>query len=291
MKKASEASMTKRHRGIAVFSDIHGNLEALNVVMRKAKELNVDAIYSLGDVVGYGPEPVECLRMAADFGLNIIGNHEDIAFFKRRASGDKILSHAAEKSLDWTKKQVEGSNTRKYMENFKESVLRNGILYVHGKPTEPITGYIHTDENPFSIVTEMNKMDERRARICFCGHTHTPSFFRYDKELESMLCQVIRDQRTNEHLHEPFDSHTPFEQEVMLKKDETCIINAGSVGQPRDGDPRACFLVYDGKAGSYEKVTFYRVPYDIEATQSKIIKSGLPGKIAEIIAARLKSGR
>ncbi|MBT5872078.1 MAG: metallophosphoesterase family protein [Candidatus Latescibacteria bacterium] len=239
-----------------LFSDIHGNLEALQAVTAALNEENVDIFWCLGDIVGYGANPNECLEQVWDTTSDVIaGNHDfaavgkvDLTYFNR---------NAAEAAL-WTMQNLSRAGSS-YLSNLP-FVLRNGeVMAVHATPSEPGKwGYILS----LSIAEMEFGALPADVTVCFVGHTHDPVIFYSDDEdygvVPGMQCNLIPGLRY--------------------------IINVGSVGQPRDGDPRAAYCVYDSDTSLVE---IKRVVYDVDEAQKKIRKAGLP----EFLATRLAFGQ
>jgi len=234
----------------AIISDIHGNLEALDAVLEAARGLGADEIVCLGDLVGYGPRPGECLDRAMDFAWTIRGNHEEAVL-----KGAFGFNPTAREAIDWTRSQLKprwtsGKQKRDRWEFLKGLPLKQekgNILYVHGSPRDPTMEYILKSdcedffgEPPRKIQDILSKV----AHVCFVGHTHVPGII--DDECEFLTPPEI-------------------EGKFTLEPDHKFIVNVGSVGQPRDGDYRACFVTFDGSALHY-----HRVDYDVDKTVQEI---------------------
>ena len=249
----------------AIISDIHGNLTALRAVLNDIHHLGIKEVICLGDVVGYGPEPRECLDLVKQVAqFCILGNHEEAVL----AGVPPSFTPRARKAIDWTKAVLlddpkepaelrEGR--RKYMQSFKIQSRVDGVQFVHGSPRDPTREYVMPRD-----IADRKKMTEIFASLddyCFCGHTHTPGAFTVSGFT---------------HPSDMFDLY-------MLGTDEKVLINVGSVGQPRDGDPRACFITFDG-----DTIVWRRVEYDIEKTCAKIY--AIP-ELDNFLADRLREGR
>ncbi len=241
---------------IGIFSDVHGNLEALEAVLDAQAREGVQRTWCLGDLVGYGANPNECVarvRQAAD--VVVIGNHdaacvgaEDITHFNQ---------HAREAVL-WTQGQLtpEHGEWLKALP-FTESVEQ--VLLVHASPFEPSNWhYIHAQ---MRMVEMRNGFNATQAHCAFVGHSHQPLIL--IKKGEEFF------QFLGDHLH--------------LEEGSRYLINVGSVGQPRDGNPKACHVIYDTDERT---VTMARATYDITTAQRKIRAAGLP----DILADRLEVG-
>lgn len=250
----------------AFISDIHGNLEALRAVLDEIDSLGIKDICCLGDVIGYGPNPKECLEIVQSISnLNILGNHEEAVLYGIPPN----FNMKARRALEWTRKiLLEGNEDpvevkdarRKFMESFQIQTRVEGVTYVHGSPRQPTREYVLPGD-----AQNKKKMQEIFACLedfCFCGHTHTPGIFT---------------------LEEGFTHPSDMFELYMLGTHEKVLINVGSVGQPRDGDPRACFTTFDG-----DTVVWRRVEYDVEAVCKKIYE--IP-EIDNFEADRLREGR
>lgn len=248
---------------IAFISDIHSNTEALGVVLEDARKRGVRRYMCLGDVIGYGPEPRETLATIMDVcEFSLLGNHEHGAMYYASDFNPK-----ARAAIEWTKDQLnDRSKPREetfgfwnYLSEMPESKVVDDMLLVHGSPKDPIRDYTLPSD-----VADPRKMQERyermgACRICFVGHSHVPGVYE--------------------------DGHgfrTPQELDNRWTLgDNKAIVNIGSVGQPRDGDPRASYVTYDDASG---EVQFHRLPYDFEATMAKIRATELPDYLADRLA-------
>lgn len=228
----------------AVVSDIHGNLEALHAVLKDIESQQVDRIFCLGDVVGYGPNPRECVDIVRRFDLCILGNHDQAALFDPEG-----FSQGAEQAIFWTRRQLESGDSQEdtltrwhFLCNLPRSHAENQRMFVHGSARNPLCEYVFPEDiyNP----KKLEKIFSLIPGLCFQGHTHVPGVF-----FESAQ----------------FMSPQDFEDSVYRFSGEKAMINVGSVGQPRDGDPRSCYVVVDD-----ESVTFRRVEYPISVTAGKI---------------------
>ncbi len=241
---------------VALISDLHSNAEALEAVLARIDRLGVDEVCCLGDVVGYGADPEECVTMVMQrCAWTIMGNHDWGLFH----SVDEFNPLARE-ALLFTRRRLRPSwwsPKRKAMWNFLASLPvrmeAHGHLYCHGSPRDPIMEYVLKSD----VFLEPEKMVELFSLIdrpCFVGHTHWPGVHGSDYRFTAATAECSSVELTGEPM----------------------IINVGSVGQPRDGDNRACFAVVDGN-----RVEFHRVPYDIPATQAKILRAGLHPALAD----------
>lgn len=235
----------------AVLSDIHGNLEALEAVLTDVAAWNPDAVFCLGDFVGYGPDPNACVaRLRPVVAAAVAGNHDLAALGELDVSFFNPLAAAA---IRWTQVQL-SSETRAFLHGLPERIERDGFLAVHGSVRDPIEEYI------FDPATAEVSFHARAFRICAVGHTHVPAVF--TKHNDGVRAGVL----------------TP-ETPLRIDPASRYIINAGSVGQPRDGDPRAAYLRLDDDAAH-----LVRVEYAVERTQEKMLAAGLPPALAERLA-------
>ena len=233
---------------IAVLSDIHSNLVALEAVLGSLG--TVDAVWHLGDVVGYGPEPdgvVERLRHIGAIGVK--GNHDDAAC---GGASIETFTPDAHVAAVWTSSHL-SEETRAYLIALPERLqLQSGeFTLVHGSPREPLFEYLHTAS------AAQDNLAALTTTYCLVGHTHVPLILREEHG------------RIQASLVEPGGRVGLDERRAFL--------NPGSVGQPRDGDPAASYMLIDTRAAA---VTWQRVAYDIETTQAAILAAGLPPRLA-----------
>ena len=261
----------------AIISDIHSNLDALNVVLADIDARGIERILCLGDIVGYGPNPLECVDMVIQrCQWSLMGNH-DFAILYEPTS----FNASAEASAFWTRFQFEleqdeavRSKRWEYLANLSIRQAFNGALCVHASPRRPINEYIFPDD-VISAPAKMNAIFDRIEQVAFVGHTHVAGVF----------------------TDEP-DFYPPDDLgEVYTFNDhEKCVINPGSVGQPRDRDPRASYaIVYEPEDGATsnsvtgsDRVEFIRLEYDIEAVVAKVY---CIDELNDFLAMRLLEGR
>ncbi|MCS6970047.1 MAG: metallophosphoesterase family protein [Planctomycetota bacterium] len=241
---------------IAILSDIHGNWEALQAVLEVCERLRVQRYICLGDVIGYGPDPLAVSRVARErFAISLLGNHEEALITGKH----RFNPHAAQ-AIDWTRAQLKRERElwQWYLER-QPFAISDQMLCVHGSIYDPVHDYVDEPENPIEaqqMIETLNR-DFSGFDVCFAGHNHTPF-------LATTVGVIV-----------PHDGHRQF----RLPKGHKAYICVGSVGQPRDRDPRASFATLDGEA-----LTFHRVPYDVATTQAKILRAGLNPFLAERLA-------
>jgi predicted phosphodiesterase len=226
---------------VALISDIHGNIEALDAVMADIAACHIDKVFCLGDIVVYGPNPGECLDRVMQCDLCILGDTDHAV----QQPTSQSVSDARE--LEWTRDQLllgERSSVERrweFLRNLAPSASINGFQLVHGSVSGPLADWVFPED-----VYNRPKMDRLFGLVethAFQGHTHLPGVFT----------------QTLEHF-------TPVQVDCQYRLgNEKTMINVGSVGQPRDGDPRACYVVVED-----ETVTFHRVAYDFERTIAKL---------------------
>lgn len=229
---------------ILVISDIHANLTALEAVLEAAGE--IDSVWCLGDLVGYGPDPNECVSRIRDLpNLQcIIGNHDAAALMQIDAD---TFNPEARSALIWTR-QALNESSRTFLSSLPEKMEIEHVTLSHGSPRHPVWEYL------LDTRTATINFDFFVTPLCFVGHTHLPVVY-------SLL-----DSNHLARLNIP-------EPNQMFTLPERAIINPGSVGQPRDRDPRASFAIYDDEAHTWD---YRRVEYDIPAVQARMEKVSLP---------------
>ncbi len=240
-----------------IFSDIHGNLEALNVVLQQIDDFHPDRVMCLGDVVGYGPNPNECVQLVQQVAeFTIMGNHDhavlgltDIAYFNQYAKFAVL----------WTRQGLTEENLQ-ILKEFPFQMSTDDMLFVHSTPLYPERwDYIF---NPLEGKYYLQHLQEH---LCFIGHSHQPVFFEEDEEGRIT-----------------YDRQPEFS--LSIKEGCKYIINVGSVGQPRDGNPKTSFCRYDTEK---QLIEVKRLEYDFTVTQEKMTEAKLPRFLIE----RLGYGR
>ena len=238
----------------AIISDVHANLEALTAVLERIDGLHIDETVCLGDVVGYNASPNECVNMLRERNIaTIFGNHDAVACGLEEPWGFNPIALAA---ALWTRDNLTDRNF-KWLRGLRESMRFESFLAVHGAPGNRNT-YLFGWED---ILPHLSYLEEQGCDLCFFGHTHCPGIFSTDG-----VYTVGSDSK------------------FILEEHKSFFINPGSVGQPRDSDPRAAFGVLDTYKREYEQI---RVAYPIKQAANRIIDAELPHFLAE----RLYLGR
>ncbi|MCA9036387.1 MAG: metallophosphoesterase [Planctomycetaceae bacterium] len=246
----------------ALISDIHGNLEALQAVLADIRAKGVTEIFCLGDVVGYGPNPAECIDHVMDLDMCLLGNHDQAALFDPDG-----FNAGAERAIFWTRSVLErdtSSNAERRWDFLGELSRRYkdeaaGMMFVHGSARNPLNEYVFPDDVYNQV--KMEKIFALIDQYCFQGHTHIPGVF--TDSLEFFAPEEI-----------------DFQYKLGSQK---VMINVGSVGQPRNNDPRSSYVTIDDGV-----VQFHRVSYDFETTIAKIYD--IPD-LDNFLGDRLREGR
>lgn len=232
----------------AVISDVHSNIEALSAVFSELEQTGIERVICLGDIVGYGADPDDCLHLIKDKCEVVIrGNHDSAV-----SGSDEYSSFnpEAEEAIYWTRNRI-SEEWKSYLESLPMIFEENGIIYVHASPHKP--------ERWSYIVSREDALFEFRyfkGSAAFIGHSHLSGIFCHDGDT--------------------------FDNEVILNEEKRYIINVGSVGQPRDGNSNAAYAVYDDKLKS---VNINRVAYNVESAAEKIIDAGLPNFLSSRLTA------
>jgi diadenosine tetraphosphatase ApaH/serine/threonine PP2A family protein phosphatase len=255
--RATKSTQTSKNNFFAIFSDIHGNIDALEAVLTDMAGFPVRGVFCLGDIVGYGPEPGDCVKRVMDLcTVTVLGNHEAMLLL-----ADKILEE------DWD------VPIRKPLQIAKEQVSKDELGWLRDLPItvdlDPIT-LSHASLNEpteFNYIYETTEAEAHFAAqttfISFNGHTHVPSI--WEENPETFACRL----------------HKPSEKPTRLEAEKRYSVNVGSVGQPRDDDPRACYVLYDFEQ---RLLIHRRVPYDIARAKARFEKAGLPARNGSRIA-------
>lgn len=246
----------------AIVSDIHGNIEAFQAVLADIDRQGIEEILCLGDIVGYGPNPCECIDLVQQrCRVSLLGNHDQAALFDPDG-----FNAGAEKAIFWTRNVLEGGSQAESERRWEylgelPRIHRDGkFMFVHGSARNPLNEYVFPDDiyhNP----RKMEKIFALVEKFCFQGHTHIPGVFT-----------------------EGIDFLAPEEIEFQYTlADHKALINVGSVGQPRNNDPRASYVVLDDNV-----VRFQRIEYPFEVTRQKIHENP---ELDDYLGDRLVEGR
>ena len=249
----------------AVISDIHGNLEALQAVLADIDGQQIDELVCLGDIIGYGPNPCECLDLVIRRAKwTILGNHDQAALFDPDGFNPVAL-----RAIYWTRDRLDqgpGGTTQinrrwDFLGELPRSRADGDYLFVHGSPRDPTNEYVFPE-----YIFDTRKMESLFSKVqkyCFMGHTHLPGVF-------TTGCEFV----------------TPEEcSHCFQLSNEKVMVNVGSVGQPRDDDNRSCYAIIDDAAAT---VTFRRVAYDFNVTATKIYAEP---ELDNMLGDRIKHGR
>ena len=240
---------------VAVISDVHSNLHALEAVLAEVDATGVDELWCLGDLVGYGPRPNECVALLRErAAVCLAGNHDLVVLGRIPLS---TFAGEAAAAAAWTRGVLEDA-ARSYLGELEPLAARPGVELFHGSPRDPVWDYVLSEEAARSTFAVTS------APLVLVGHSHVAL------ELSDDGTAVRGEQ-------------APAGTGVELSGATRRLLNPGSVGQPRDGDPRAAWLVIDEDAG---RAAFRRTDYPVERTQAEMRERGLP----EILAARLEHG-
>jgi diadenosine tetraphosphatase ApaH/serine/threonine PP2A family protein phosphatase len=235
----------------AFISDIHANLDALDVVLEDIKGQEIDRVVCLGDIVGYGPQPNECVRRVQETcEITIVGNHDYAALGRIDTLGFNEYARAA---ADWTAESLDPSSVE-FLENLPLTALLGEMLLVHASPSDP-ERWIYV----LSYQEAQRQFEAFGERLCFIGHSHLP---------------VVIEELGGEISALEFPGDVP----LRLHRDRRYIVNVGSVGQPRDRNPRAGYAWYDDEM---DAAMLRRLEYPVEAVQKKILDAGLPPFLAQ----------
>jgi len=237
----------------AILGDIHANLEALQAVLEDAETQQVTHFACTGDMVGYNADPKACLKMIRSLGCTVVqGNHD---YYAACNESMELFTPMAQKSIHWTRKQLSPIE-RKYLRNLPMIVDVENFTIVHSSLCNP-SRWNYIFKQKAADANFRNQFNQ----VCFFGHTHVPLAF-------------VRDKTTDKGFYET----------LHVRPGRQYLVNVGSVGQPRDRNPKAAYVIYDLEE---QTITIRRVEYDIAATQKKIRAAGLPFRNA----LRLENGK
>ena len=234
----------------AIIADIHGNIDAFEVALQDIKSQAISQIVCLGDVVGYNARPKECLRIVREMGIPCVkGNHDEYCSTSDHLEG--FNPHAAD-AVHWTRNQLDDED-KKWLRDLKHTRIAGNFTLVHATLDAPERwGYV------FDKLAAAASFPYQTTQVCFFGHTHVPVAFMRDT--------VVRG-----------GTYSKFKVDPAKKY----FVNVGAIGQPRDNNPKAAYVVYDTDASTIE---LRRLDYDIPAAQAKIREAGLPERLAERLA-------
>jgi len=249
----------------AIISDVHSNIEALEAVFKDIEEQGADDVACLGDIVGYGPDPEPCIDLIEEKCRFCISGNHDYAVLTRPERFNPLAVEAVNFTRRVLQPGIFSVGRKRARWNFLEEaptrVAENGSLYVHGSPRDDRNEYILESDIAYGNIEKIEDIFNYVERLLFVGHTHWPG--------------VIAQDITFWH---PEDNGVEFE----LQEGRKYLINVGSVGQPRDGDNRACYLLQDD-----DKIIYRRVPYDFKKTVKKMARVG---PISKDAGSRLELG-
>ena len=239
-----------RDKKYAIMGDIHSNWEALSVVLKDAESQGVDSYICVGDIVGYNADPVKCLNKIRELDcIAVKGNHDHYCSHDEHLEDFHPL---AAEVVSWTRRQLSEDDVT-YLKALKCSRIIAGFTVVHGTLDMPEKwGYV------FDTLEAEANFNYQSTSVCFHGHTHVPLVYEKREFVQKNHPEVLN-----------------------IELGKKYFINVGSVGQPRDEDPRASYVIYDYKN---KKIIFRRLEYDIVTAQEKIFKASLPGRLAERLA-------
>jgi predicted phosphodiesterase len=248
----------------AVFSDIHNNLEAFKATLEDLQKQNVDKYFCLGDLLGYGPKPIECVDLMmklckeGKMEICLLGNHDQATLYDPEG-----FNRIAEEAVYWTRGVLEACRGARasarwdfIAERPRMFVFKDAFLFVHGSPRSPINEYIFPED-----IDEKDKIAKFFSMIpqyCFMGHTHVPGIFLDATEKTDFQYLSYRE------IEDQYGGKYPL-------GDQKLMINVGSVGQPRDKNPKSCYAIVQYEAGASDNfIEYHRVEYDVSKTQKEI---------------------
>jgi len=241
---------------LAIISDIHSNIDALNQVLPELDKEGVDLILNLGDTVGYNAGPNECVELLAGRPVwSLAGNHDLALFDAERAESFNIIAHQA---IVWCREAL-GQKHHDFFRSLPLTREGEGFLACHGTPSSP-DAYISFHFQGKRVFNYLRQKAD--IKVCFFGHTHRRALW-YRDIRGTVATQTIRPGK------------------MVLDRSCQYLVNPGSVGQPRDGNPQAAYAIFDDQEFS---IHFKSIPYDVQAAQQRILKAGLPEYLAERLA-------
>ena len=262
----------------AILSDIHGNEEALTAVLGDMDRKKIKNLICLGDIVGYGARPHECISLLRERNaICVAGNHDYFACGRFKIDGE--VTDLARTALEWTQTQISESD-REYLRNLEPVKVnaKHGFTISHGSLfNKPNMDYVIGPDDAFNkIFSNILKIKSSRIldqlRVCFIGHTHSPCYYRLKKNIAGASRANVT------------SAHAYGDIALKLAEDSYYVLNCGSVGQPRDGDPRAGYVIFNLEK---RRAEYRRIDYNIKKSQAQIAAAKLPERLAE----RLERGR
>lgn len=255
---------------VLILSDIHANLVALETVLNAARG-GYDVVWCLGDIVGYGPRPNECVELVRErAAVSVMGNHDWAVLGRPGVDVDDFNPHARQAVL-WTRSELRAAN-REYLDVLPDSPIHpaaaQDILVTHASPREPVWEYI------LSPSTAMENFAVFGESVCLVGHTHKPAIFRWQLHAPIGDGGNAQQPATVNHLVPQVGMTLRLE----TSEAERLILNPGSVGQPRDNDARAAYAILDLEARTWR---YERVAYPVELTQGQMHEAGLPRRLID----------
>jgi predicted phosphodiesterase len=229
----------------AIIADIHSNLEAFTAVLNDVSKRGVSKILCLGDIIGYGPDPCACISLLQRQKYVAVAGNHDLAAIGIIGTAD--FHPDAVIANSWTREQLQPRDLD-FLAGLPSDVEEGNFTLVHASPREPIWEYLKSAE-----IAKSN-LPYFKSLFCFYGHTHKPVIIRCGEDNNCVLSEFT-------------------EENDVAMEGSRLFVNPGSVGQPRDVDPRASYAVYDSET---KTIRLIRVPYDIAAVQAKMLKNGLP---------------
>ncbi|MGM0443613.1 MAG: metallophosphoesterase family protein [Fibrobacterota bacterium] len=242
----------------ALISDIHGNLDALEAVLEHIETMQVDRIICLGDIIGYGPNPNECVSRVSEAAVEtVLGNHDSAVF---APSSEINFNSNALYAITWTHSVIH-KEALQFLNSLPMKREHEDITIVHATPYDPYQWFYIS-----SIEDALFNFNFFKTKFCFNGHTHVPGIIELSRD--------TGDIRVYKEKNFKYDPREQFRY----------IVNVGSVGQPRDGDNRACYAILNTDTTA---LNFHRIPYDIESYQNKMRDAGMP----EFLIRRVQRGK
>jgi predicted phosphodiesterase len=251
----------------AVVSDIHANLEAMEALHAEIHRQGIRQVVCLGDIVGYGPNPSETTDFVMAHATLVVAGNHDWAVINKPVGFNHVAAEAIEYAHDMMEPKfyhLFGQTKARwhFLENLPQQVEDGDLTFVHGSVRDPLSDYCFGDGHLLWNPRQLGEIFPRIRRVCFCGHTHFPVVIRDD-----LVCWTPSGAAAN----------------LRLEPGRKYVVNVGSVGQPRDGDPRACYAIFTG-----EEVLFRRVAYDVEGIVRKILEIDA---LEDRLADRLRTGK